>query len=180
MMLPGTGGHVTPLSTRVFALGKNSNQSRKEKQSEPSGRENRSDMMMSPWDIRNIRQALWGTFPMGSRDTFLVEDVNPGLRGTAAAALASRDPVHMIAVGSQEVAIQTLRGEARDYIRGDSKDRSPRSSREKAAARTRGFILAWPGWVLDLRGTVEHAVLARLCRYRRLTGRGFMHSNRDP
>lgn len=53
--------------------------------------------MITPWDIRNIRQALWGTFPMGSRDTFLVEDVNPGLRGTAAAALASRDPVHTIA-----------------------------------------------------------------------------------
>jgi hypothetical protein len=34
---------------------------------------------------------------MGSRDTFLVEDVNPGLRGTAAAALAPRDPVHTIA-----------------------------------------------------------------------------------
>jgi hypothetical protein len=58
----------------------------------------------------------------------------------------------MTRVGSQEVAIQTLRDEARDYIRGDSRDSSPRSFREEAAARTRGFIRACPGWILDLRG----------------------------
>lgn len=197
MMLLGTGGHVTPLITSVFALGKKSNQSRKEKQSEPSERENRSDRIRTSWDIRTIRQALWGTFPMGSRGTFLVAGVNPGLRETVAAALASRAPVHtaatpdvlraypfdmlllahrlpdfiganvlrringffpptliihMTGVGSPEVAIQTLRDEARDYIRSDSRDSSPRSFREKAAARTRGFIRACPGWILDLRG----------------------------
>lgn len=141
-MLPGTGGHVTPLSTSVLALGKKSNKSRKEKQSKPSKRENRGVKIAPLREIRTIRQALWGTFPMGSRGTLRVEEeVNPGLRETVAAVLASRDLVHRAATPD------VLRAYPFDLLL--LAHRLPDSTGTNVLRR---IIRACPDWILDLRG----------------------------